>query len=367
MATRTMVRIFDDRAHALQAVRDLEQAGFSQDEVSIMVSGEHEPAGTTTTVKDDTSTSSGAGTGATFGTLLGGGAGLLAGIGALAIPGIGPIVAAGWLVTTLAGAGTGAVAGGLLGSLVGSGVEESEAHVYAEGVRRGGSLVSVRGSETRLAEAATIMARHNGVDAAAREADYRASGWSGYRDDANLTSRDGTPGNPPGTAASRAADRAMGTNVSGAYPGQSDGTMANPSGTAASRAASRTTAGTNDGSILPHTPDGTPGNPRGTAVTRGFDEAMGTDVSGAHPENRTRSTDPIPSNPGARRYDASRTATGTSGQVTPRADDDGHILPHQPDGTPGNPPGTEASRGVDKALGTNISGAHPENERTRRS
>lgn len=30
-----------------------------------------------------------------------------------------------------------------------------------------------------------------------------------------------------------------------------------------------------------------------------------------------------------------------------------------PDGTPGNPPGTAASRGVDSALGTNISGANP--------
>jgi hypothetical protein len=46
---------------------------------------------------------------------------------------------------------------------------------------------------------------------------------------------DGTPGNPPGTAASRTVDRAAGTNVSGAYPGQSDGTPVNPRGTAVSR------------------------------------------------------------------------------------------------------------------------------------
>lgn len=46
---------------------------------------------------------------------------------------------------------------------------------------------------------------------------------------------DGTPGNPPGTAVSRAYDRTAGTNVSGAYPGQSDGTRENPSGTAVSR------------------------------------------------------------------------------------------------------------------------------------
>lgn len=33
-----------------------------------------------------------------------------------------------------------------------------------------------------------------------------------------------------------------------------------------------------------------------------------------------------------------------------------------PDGTPGNPSGTMVSRGVDQVAGTNISGAHPENE-----
>ncbi len=37
--------------------------------------------------------------------------------------------------------------------------------------------------------------------------------------DAAIAQRDGTPGNPPGTAAGRAADRALGTNSSGANPG----------------------------------------------------------------------------------------------------------------------------------------------------
>ena len=54
---------------------------------------------------------------------------------------------------------------------------------------------------------------------------------------------DGTPGNPPGTAATRAFDRAAGTNTSGAYPSQSDGTPANPPGTAVGRAVDRATDG----------------------------------------------------------------------------------------------------------------------------
>jgi hypothetical protein len=299
--------MFDDRAHAMQAVRALEGAGFTGDEVSIM-SGDRAADGSTSTVRStrDTEADSGAGLGATIGTVVGGGAGLLAGIGALAIPGVGPIVAAGWLVAALTGAGAGAAAGGLLGGLLGSGVDESDAHVYAEGVRRGSTLVSVRASETRLAQAEAILARHQTVDVSARAAEYRAGGWSGYRDDDSplSTTPDGAPGNPPGTAASRAADRTLGTNMSGAYPEQSDGTAANTRGTQASRTAERTA---ND-----------------TSARRG------------------------------------------SEQVTPRADDDGHVLPQTPDGTPGNPPGTELSRGIDEVANTNISGAHPENDKRRR-
>ncbi len=50
---------------------------------------------------------------------------------------------------------------------------------------------------------------------------------------------EGTPGNPPGTAAERAVDRAAGTNNSGAYPAQSDGRRGNPPGTSISRSVDR--------------------------------------------------------------------------------------------------------------------------------
>jgi hypothetical protein len=218
MSTRTIVRMFDDHAHARQAVQDLEAAGFSHDEVSIMAGDRRTDA--TTDAANDTHADSGAGVGATIGTLLGGGAGLLAGLGVLAIPGVGPVVAAGWLVAALTGAGAGAAAGGMLGALTGSGVEERDAHVYEESVRRGGSLVTVRADETRLAQAEAVLARHATGDVRTREADYRAGGWTGYRGDAPLGTGapDGTVGNPSGTAASRAVDDIANTNISGARP-----------------------------------------------------------------------------------------------------------------------------------------------------
>lgn len=126
----------------------------------------------------------GTGTGASLGTILGGGAGLLAGIGALAIPGVGPVVAAGWLIATLTGAGVGAAAGGVVGSLTHAGVEENDAHVYAEGVRRGGTMVTVRADEARAEEVRTIMMRNGHVDVAARGEEYRSAGWDRFDDSA---------------------------------------------------------------------------------------------------------------------------------------------------------------------------------------
>lgn len=60
--------------------------------------------------------------------MLGGGAGLLAGLGILAIPGLGPVLAAGWLASTLVGAGAGAATGGLVGALAGAGIDDADAH-----------------------------------------------------------------------------------------------------------------------------------------------------------------------------------------------------------------------------------------------
>ena len=196
---RTVAHLYDTYDHAQSVVTELEAAGFSHDHVSIVANqgvsdayntsaASTAAASTTTTTGDYTSgvttapaTSTGAGTGASIGTIIGGGAGLLAGIGALAIPGIGPIVAAGWLVAALTGAGAGAAAGGLLGSLTGAGIPEEHAHVYAEGVRRGSTLVTVRAEDTRVTEAEAIMAKYSPVDVAQRGTDYRGTGgWDRF-------------------------------------------------------------------------------------------------------------------------------------------------------------------------------------------
>jgi len=172
-------RLFDTYEHATSAVAELEAAGIPHAAISLVANNAEEHYSPTTTT-DTTGASPGAGTGASLGTVLGGGVGLLAGLGMLAIPGVGPVVAAGWLVATLTGAGVGAAGGGLLGSLVGAGVSETDAHVYAEGVRRGGTLVTVRAEDSQTAMVETMLDKANAVDTTARGDVYRQEGWSRF-------------------------------------------------------------------------------------------------------------------------------------------------------------------------------------------
>lgn len=81
-------------------------------------------------------------------------------------------------------------------------------------------------------------------------------------------------------------DRAAGTNTSGVYPAQSDGRPGNPPGTAATRALDRA-AGTDTSGAYPAQRDGTRANPPGTAVTRTYDRVTGSDTSGAYPHNKS--------------------------------------------------------------------------------
>lgn len=181
-------RLFDTYEHATQAVADLEANGVSHRSISLVANNSDNRYGNSVAADDETdpndAVADGAGTGASVGTVIGGGAGLLAGLGMLAIPGVGPVVAAGWLVATALGAGVGAASGGLLGSLVGAGVSETDAHVYAEGVRRGGTLVTVRTDESEGAMVEQVLARHETVDVSTRADEYRRGGWSRFDESA---------------------------------------------------------------------------------------------------------------------------------------------------------------------------------------
>jgi hypothetical protein len=140
------------------------------------------PHPTTTTVvhpNPDANVATGASTGAAAGAVGGGLLGLLAG---LAIPGVGPLIAAGPLVAALmgtaVGAGAGAATGGLIAALTGAGVPEEEATYYEEGVRRGGTLVTVTADDALADRAASTLSRFGAINMAERAAAWRQSGWT---------------------------------------------------------------------------------------------------------------------------------------------------------------------------------------------
>lgn len=175
MAQRTLTAMFDTYAAAANAVSRLESAGISHDDISIVSNDPEHRAHLKETIDESTGTA----TGASLGTVLGGGAGLLAGLGLLAIPGLGPVVAAGWLAATLVGAGVGAAAGGVVGALTDAGVSHEDAHAYAEGVNRGGTLITVRTDGSNATRVADILDGDGTVDMNSRETEWRNTGWVG--------------------------------------------------------------------------------------------------------------------------------------------------------------------------------------------
>ena len=65
----------------------------------------------------------------------------------------------------------------MIGALTDSGIPEEEAHHYAEGVRRGDILITVRTDETRADRAASVMDDNGAVDIDHRVSNWRERGW----------------------------------------------------------------------------------------------------------------------------------------------------------------------------------------------
>jgi uncharacterized protein (TIGR02271 family) len=73
----------------------------------------------------------------------------------------------------------GAAAGGMIGGLTHMGISQSHAHYYAEGIRRGGVLVSVETEDDTMANrAADIMDDHGAEDIEQRAAEWKSGGWT---------------------------------------------------------------------------------------------------------------------------------------------------------------------------------------------
>lgn len=147
----TIVGLFTNPEDARAAVADLEAFGIGHEAIGF-VGGNAQGQHRTLTGENVTS-------GVEAGALAGGATGFLLGAVGLAVPVVGPVVAAGVLAATLAGAGVGAVAGGLIGALVHVGVPADVAPHYAEGVRQGGTVLTVHAPEGREEAVRDVFAR----------------------------------------------------------------------------------------------------------------------------------------------------------------------------------------------------------------
>jgi uncharacterized protein (TIGR02271 family) len=178
---KTVVGLMDTADEAQSVVQALVDSGFDRSAIGLMAGDQEDSSSRkTATRQGESEIGVGALKGAGTGAALGGIAGLVVGLAALPIPGIGPIIAAGPIAAALAGVGVGAAAGGAIGALTNMGVPENEAHYFAEGVRRGGTLVTVNAPDDEMAEeAAEIMRRHGAINIDERTAQWKATGWTG--------------------------------------------------------------------------------------------------------------------------------------------------------------------------------------------
>ncbi len=156
---KTIVGMFGAMDEAQDAVQALERAGIPRSDISLLadnrnrqhdqyaVSAASAAEGKTEMVASD----------AAAGAIVGGAAGLVMALTGIVIPGFGTLVAAGWFVSTLAGAALGAAAGGVVGLLTGAGVPLEDAVYYKEGLHLGRILVMVRADEDQTYRIAAIL------------------------------------------------------------------------------------------------------------------------------------------------------------------------------------------------------------------
>ncbi len=166
----TIAGFFHTRSDGEAAQEALLSAGFARDRVSFIAGdtrGHETPAlGPIKNVEGDTELAKDA--------FLGSAVGLFVGMIAVFIPGIGPLIAAGPLAGAIAGLSVGAGAGGLIGLLKDHGVSDEEADFYAEGVRRGGALVTVQyGAEDEEKRAREILQKRGAIETEKLAAELR--------------------------------------------------------------------------------------------------------------------------------------------------------------------------------------------------
>lgn len=158
--TRHAVGTFTTREDAEYALRELRDAGFNMDKVSVVTKNPEQQGniGGAEVKSASEQAEGGAAAGATAGAATGGLMGLVGGLGVIALPGVGAVAELGVvLANTLLGSGIGAAGGGLVGALIGWGIPEDRAKYYDEMLSQGKYIVLMKGTQAELSGAEAIL------------------------------------------------------------------------------------------------------------------------------------------------------------------------------------------------------------------
>ena len=154
------VGTFATREDAEYALRELRDAGFNMDRVSVVAKDieSTDNIGGAEVKPANEQAKGGAAAGATAGAATGGLMGLIGGLGAIALPGVGVAAELGIvLANTLLGSGIGAAGGGFVGALIGWGIPEDRAKYYDEMLSQGRYVVLMEGTRAELNGAEAIL------------------------------------------------------------------------------------------------------------------------------------------------------------------------------------------------------------------
>ena len=141
-----LTALFPNRKSTVEAINLLHERGYTNNDISIIMSGETRDSQYTDVEKEPiegTKASSGVGTGSAIGGGVGAVVGIIAAIASsLVIPGIG-LVIAGPIAAGLAGAGAGGIAGGIIGGLAGTAIPDDQVEKYETGIKTGSVVLGI--------------------------------------------------------------------------------------------------------------------------------------------------------------------------------------------------------------------------------
>lgn len=174
--TRKVVSgIFDNADRVSKLLSDLEDRGFRENDVSILMSDRTRSR--YPELEKASKMPEGAATGGLTGGLLGALIGGLTMAGSILIPGAGLLVA-GPVVGILTGAAVGTTAGGLIGALIGLGIPEHEAKYYEQVLHQEGMvLVMVTTSDSKANEVRNLFKSHGAKEIAIEQETYASSAY----------------------------------------------------------------------------------------------------------------------------------------------------------------------------------------------